>query len=74
MEKYNGRGTDLASYAQAMETEIAEGDVNVNSPVLLNLGIGENARASITHFTKRRLSSALPMRTEELPTSSDSMG
>lgn len=42
MEKYNGRGTDLASYAQAMETEIAEGDVNVNSPVLLNLGIGEN--------------------------------
>lgn len=45
MEQYNGQGTDLASYAQAMGVEVAEGDVNITSPILLNIGINESALA-----------------------------
>ncbi len=43
MEQYAGQGTDLESYAQAMGVEISEGDVNITSPILLNLGINESA-------------------------------
>lgn len=43
MDTYRGQGTDLESYAQAMGVSVNEGDVNITSPFLLNLGINESA-------------------------------
>ncbi len=43
MEQYNGQGTDVASYAQAMGVEVSEGDVNITRPILMNIGINESA-------------------------------
>lgn len=45
METFSGQGTDLESYAQAMGVTVNEGDVNITSPFLLNLGINESAVA-----------------------------
>lgn len=45
METYAGQGDDLESYAQAMGVSVNEGDVNITSPFLLNLGINESALA-----------------------------
>lgn len=42
MELYNGQGTDVPSYATAMGVHPSEGDVNITSPFLLNLGINES--------------------------------
>ena len=43
MADYAGKANDVAGYAKAMGVEAAEGNVNFNSPVLLNLGINESA-------------------------------
>lgn len=42
---YNGAATDLEGYATALGTEVSEGDVNINSPMLLNIGFRESALA-----------------------------
>lgn len=43
MADYAGKAKDVAGYAKAMGVEPAEGNVNFNSPVLLNLGVNESA-------------------------------
>ena len=43
MDRYNGKADNLAGYAQLMGAEVAEGDVNLSSPILLNMGVGEGA-------------------------------
>lgn len=43
MAEYQGKANDVAGYAKAMGVEAAEGNVNFNSPVLLNLGVNESA-------------------------------
>ena len=43
MAQYAGKANDLAGYAKAMETEVAEGDATFASPFLLNLGMNESA-------------------------------
>ncbi|MDE6277458.1 MAG: SurA N-terminal domain-containing protein [Muribaculaceae bacterium] len=40
---YAGKASDVAGYAKAMGVETAEGNVNFNSPVLLNMGVRESA-------------------------------
>ncbi|MCM1441401.1 MAG: SurA N-terminal domain-containing protein [Roseburia sp.] len=42
LSTYAGQGTDLASYASAMNAPVAEGDVNITSPFLLSLGMNES--------------------------------
>jgi peptidyl-prolyl cis-trans isomerase D len=41
--QYKGKAKDIAGYAKAMGTEVAEGDVNFNSPMLANIGVNESA-------------------------------
>jgi peptidyl-prolyl cis-trans isomerase D len=41
--QYTGKAKDIAGYAKAMGTEVAEGDVNFNSPMLANIGVNESA-------------------------------
>lgn len=43
MEQYNGKASDLAGYAQAMNTEVQHGNVNILSPNLLTIGLNESA-------------------------------
>lgn len=40
---YAGKAKDVAGYAQVMEVESSEGDVNFNSPMFLNMGTYESA-------------------------------
>ncbi len=39
---FSGKANDLQGYASAMETEVARGNVNITTPMLLNIGISEN--------------------------------
>lgn len=43
MAKYEGKAKDLNGYAKLMGTAVAQGDVNITSPILLNLGVNESA-------------------------------
>lgn len=43
MSEYAGKANDLAGYAQLMGSEVAEGNVNITSVALLNLGVNESA-------------------------------
>ncbi len=43
MADYAGKANDLAGYASAMGTEVAEGNVNITTPSFLNIGINESA-------------------------------
>lgn len=43
MADYAGKASDVAGYAKAMDVESAEGSVNFNSAVLLNMGLRESA-------------------------------
>lgn len=40
---YSAKGNSVADYAKAMEVEVQEGDVNIISPAILNLGVNESA-------------------------------
>lgn len=42
LEQYNGKANDLAGYAEAMGVEAATANVNITSPILLNMGVGES--------------------------------
>lgn len=43
MADYAGKANDLEGYAKVLETEVAEGNVNITSPALLSIGINESA-------------------------------
>lgn len=43
MADYAGKASDLEGYAKVLETEVAEGNVNITSPALLSIGINESA-------------------------------
>ena len=43
MADYQGKATDLAGYAKLMGVEVAEGNVNITTPTLLSVGVGESA-------------------------------
>lgn len=43
MADYQGKASDLAGYAKLMGVEVAEGNVNITTPTLLNVGVGESA-------------------------------
>lgn len=43
VDQYAGKASDLNGYAKLMGTEVAQGTVNITSPALLNLGVGESA-------------------------------
>lgn len=43
LSEYEGKASDLAGYAKVMGVEVAEGDVNITSPMLLNIGYNESA-------------------------------
>lgn len=42
MADYAGKATDLQGYASAMGAEVQRGNVNITTPILLTLGVGEN--------------------------------
>lgn len=42
MADYTGKASDLQGYASAMEAEVQHGNVNITTPMLLTLGVGEN--------------------------------
>ncbi len=41
-ERYNNAATDLAGYANAFNTEVRSGSVNITNPFLLTFGMGES--------------------------------
>lgn len=43
MAEYAGKATDLEGYAKLMGVEVAEGNVNITTPTLLNIGVNESA-------------------------------
>jgi peptidyl-prolyl cis-trans isomerase D len=43
MSDYTGKASDLEGYAKAMSAEVAEGNVNITTPTLLNIGFNESA-------------------------------
>lgn len=43
MAEYNGKANTVEEYAQLMGVEVAEGDVNISSPILLSIGVNESA-------------------------------
>ncbi len=40
---YAGKANDIEGYSKIMGAEVAEGNVNITTPTLLNIGIGESA-------------------------------
>ena len=42
MNDYQGKANDLQGYASAMGVDVQHGNVNITTPVLLNVGVGEN--------------------------------
>ena len=43
LAEYAGKADNLEGYAQAMGTEVAEGNVNITTPTLLTVGVNESA-------------------------------
>lgn len=43
MADYQGKASDLDGYAKLMGVEVAEGNVNITTPTLLNIGVNESA-------------------------------
>ena len=41
MAEYAGKANDLQGYATAMEADVQHGNVNITTPLLLNVGMGE---------------------------------
>ncbi len=42
MAEYAGKANDLQGYASAMGADVQHGNVNITTPLLLNIGMGEN--------------------------------
>lgn len=42
MADYQGKANDLAGYAKLMGVEVADGNVNITTPALLNIGVNES--------------------------------
>lgn len=43
MAEYAGKADNLQAYAEAMQADVQHGNVNITTPILLNLGVGESA-------------------------------